>query len=142
MTGFRPSDWDEGPSLTIELGEPRGFDFKGLSKGEHSIEFSGVILISIADETRLTTLGDFALQYTLTGTIRGLSGPIGDAMVQYGVSRFKTTGILEARTDEPLAILGIIFFMQQRGWTYAQDLGGILNSSDPAHYLKLSAPIS
>jgi hypothetical protein len=133
MTDFRPSDWDDDPPLTVELGEPRGFDFKVLLKGEHLIEFSGVILISIADEELLVTLAEFVLEYTLTGTIRGLSGPIGGAMVQYGMSRFKTPVLLEAQTDEPLAILAIVSFMKQKGQTYARYLRRTLNSSGPAH---------
>ena len=31
---------------------------------------------------------DFALEYTFTGKIRGLSRPYDEAMVEYGISRF------------------------------------------------------
>jgi len=64
-----------------------------------------MVLISIAEPYLLTTLADFVLEYTFTGKIRRLSGPIGDAMTEYGVSKFKKQ---VAQTDEPLAILSLV----------------------------------
>jgi hypothetical protein len=89
MTGFWPSGWDDGTELTVRLEKPRSFSFKGLSESEHLIEFSGVVLISIAAPDLLTTLADFVLEYTFIGKIRDLSGRNGETMVEYGVSRFK-----------------------------------------------------
>jgi len=129
MTGFRPSDWDDGTALTVKLEKPRGFSFESLSQSEHLIEFSGVILISIAEPNLLTILAHFALEYTFTGKIRGLSGPDGDAMVEFGVSRFKKQ---EAQTDEPLAILALVTFLQQEKLTLAGYLERALNTSDAA----------
>jgi hypothetical protein len=129
MTGFRPSGWDVGTPLTVELEKPRGFSFKSLSQSKHWIVFSGVILISIADPNLLTTLAEFVFEYTFTGTIRGLSGPIGDGMVEYGVSRFKKE---VAQTDEPLAILALVTFVEQEKLTLSEYLRRALNTSNAA----------
>jgi len=129
MTGFRPSDWDDSKEPTVKLENPRSFNFKSLLRGEHLIEFSGVILISIAESGLLPILADFVLEYTFTGKIRGLSGPNGGAMVEFGVSRFKKQG---AQTDEPLAILALVTFFQQEELTSAGYLTRALNTSDAA----------
>jgi hypothetical protein len=126
MTDCRPSDRDDGPPLTVNLEEPRSFNFERMLESEHLIGFSGVILISIAGRDLRTALADFVLEYTLTGTIRARSGPIGDAMVEYGVSRFKNQA---SRTDEPLAIIGLVFFVERNVQTYAEYLGRDLNAS-------------
>ena len=131
MTRFRPSGWYDGP--TIELEPPRGFNFESLldsERSEHLIEFSGVILISIAETELLITLADFVFEYIFTGKIRGLSGPIGDAMVEYGVSRFKKQ---EAQTDEPLAVLGLVTFVERQELTLAGHLSRDLNTSSAAY---------
>jgi hypothetical protein len=111
MTDFRLSDWDDGTELTVKFEKPGSFNFQSLSESEHLIEFSGMILISIAEPDLLKALTDFVFEYTFTGKIRGLNGPIGDAMVEYGVSRFKKR---EAQTDEPLAILALVTFVEQK----------------------------
>ena len=119
MTGFRPSDWSDDTALTIKLEPPRTFDFKDLLKREHLIEFSGVILISIADGHLLAILADFVLEYTFVGKIRRLGGPNADAMVEYGVSRLKKDGAdPEAHTDEPIAILALVTFMEGRDYNW------------------------
>ncbi len=107
MTGIRPSDWDHRPPLEVKLEDPRSFDFKSLSESEHLIVFSGVVLISIADSVLRNSLAKFVLEYTFTGKIRLLDGPIGSDMVEYGVSRFTRKDLL-AETDEPLAILALV----------------------------------
>jgi hypothetical protein len=90
---------------------------------EHLIEFSGVILISIAEPELLTTLADFVFEYTFTGKIRGLGGDIGADMVEYGVSRFKKQLKEQvAETDEPLAILGLVTFLKRLLWDYGFQL--------------------
>lgn len=95
------------------------------------IDLSDAILISIAEPELLNTLADFVLEYTFTGKIRGLSGPDGDSMVEYGVSRFKKT---EAQTDEPLAILALVTFVeQQEKLTLARYLTNALNTSNAAY---------
>jgi hypothetical protein len=66
------------------------------------------------------------LEYARTGTIRGLSGPDGGAMVESGVSRFKNQ---IAQTDEPLAILGLVVFVEQKKLSHAEYLGLVLNAS-------------
>ena len=129
MTGFRPSDWGDGTALTVKMEKPRSFSFESLSKSEHLIEFSGLILISIAEPNLLIILADFVLEYTFTGKIRGLSGPNGDAMVEFGVSRFKKQAV---QTDEPLAILALVTFFQEKEQTLARYLTCGLNTSDAA----------
>ena len=134
MTGFWPSGWDDGTALTVKMEGPCGFSFERLSGGEHLIEFSGVILISIAEPVLQNTLASFVLEYTFTGNIRGLSGPIGEAMVEYGVSRFKgneaQTDVVQ--TDEPLAILALVTFFEQKGLTLEAYLRDALNTSNAA----------
>ena len=119
MTDSRPSDWDDDYTiLTVRLERPRGFNFNSLLDSEHLIEFSGVILISIAEPDLLTIVADLVFEYTLTGEIRGLGGGLGADMVEYGISRFKKQ-LKEhlAETDEPLAILGLITFLQRNGYS-------------------------
>jgi hypothetical protein len=133
MAGFRPSDWDDGIKLPIRLEKPGSFNFQGLLKSEHLIEFSGLILISIAEPRLLEVLGAFVLEYTFTGKIRGLSGCHGEAMVEYGVSRFKHE---EAQTDEPLAILALVTFLEQTQKVQlplARYLIETINTPDAAH---------
>ena len=112
VTGVWPSDWDcdDDPALTIELEKPRSFNFESLSGSEHLIVLFGVILMSIADRGLRTKLAAFVLEYTFTGKIRGLGGPDGEAMVEYGLSRFKNQ---VAETDEPLAVLALVTFVEQ-----------------------------
>ena len=130
MTGRRPSDWVD--DTVIELEPPFNFDFEGLlkSNSEHLIEFSGVIIISIAETELVSTLTDFVFEYTFTGKIRGLGGATADAMVEYGVSRFKKH---EAQTDEPLAILGLVAFIAKRGLSLSSHLRRELNTANPAY---------
>ena len=128
MTGFRPSD-DDGAALTVNFEKPDSFGFESLLESEYLIDLSVVMLIFIAEPDLLTTLADFVLEYTFTGKIRGLGGPIGSAMVEYGVSRFKKQA---AQTDEPLAILGLVGFFEQRQLTLAKYLIRALNTSDAA----------
>ena len=131
MTGFRPSDCDDGPELTVELEKPRGFSLKSLLESEHLIEFSGGILISIAEPHLLSIVADFVLEYTFTCTIRGLDGRDAGAMVEYGVSRFKK-GVAE--TDEPLAILALVTFVEQETkMTLERQLRNALNTSNAAY---------
>jgi hypothetical protein len=134
MTGFRPSDWDNESELTVKLEEPSGYGFSSLfeqsKKGGHLIEVSGVILIYIAEPELLTILASFVFEYTLTGKIRGLGGPDGDRMVEYGVSRFKKPsgdGDRVAETDEPLAILGLVTFLGQNDHTMERHLRAALD---------------
>jgi len=125
ITGFLPSDWDDDTALTVKIPKPYSFGLKSLLESEHLIEFSGVILISIAEPDLLTTLADFVLEYTFTGKIRGLSGPNGGAMVEYGVSRFKNESRFKkevAQTDEPLTILALVTFFEQEKLTLARYL--------------------
>jgi len=129
MTGFRPSDWGGSKEPTVELENLHGFNFNSLLGGEHLIEFSGMILISIAEPGLLSILAEFVLEYTFTGKIRGLSGPNGDALVEFGVSRFKKQA---AQTDEPLAILAVVTFFQQQELTLAGYLTRALNTSNAA----------
>ena len=91
------------------------------------IEFSGVILISIAESDLLPILADFVLEYTFTGKIRGLNGPRGDSMVEFGLSRFKKQA---AQTDEPLAILALVTFFEREKLTLARYLTRNLDTSD------------
>jgi len=135
MTGFRPSDWHgDEPALTARLKDAHGFSFESLSKSEHLIEFSGVILISIAGQDLLPILANFVLEYTFTGKIRGLTGPNGDAMVEYGVSRFKKSSTtFEAETDEPLAILGLVKYLEHNSVTLQGYLIASLTTPDPSH---------
>ena len=129
MTGFQLSDCDESPALPVQLEKPRGFNFSSLSESEHLIEFSGVILISIADPKLLRTVAEFVLEYAFAGKIRGLNGDIGESMVEYGVSRFKGR---VAETDEPLAILALVNFVEQeKKVTLEGHLRSALNTSDP-----------
>ena len=128
-TGFRLSDWDDSSALTVQLEKPGGFNFSSLSESEHLIEFSSVILISIADPDPLRTVADFVFEYTFAGKIRGLDGDIGEAMVEYGVSRFKGR---VAETDEPLAIVALVTFVEQeKKLTLEGHLGSALNTSNP-----------
>jgi len=129
MTGFRPSDWDGDEEPTVKLGNLYGFNFESLLGGEHLIGFSGVILISIAESKLLPILADFVLEYTLTGEIRRLGGPIGEAMVEFGVSRFREQA---AQTDEPLAILALVTLFEQQELTTAGYLIRALNTPNPA----------
>jgi len=129
MTGFRPTGWVDSKEPTVKLEAPHGFNFKSLLGGEHLIEVSGVILISIAESDLLPILADFVLEYTFTGKIRGLSGPRGDAMVEFGVSRFKKQ---VAQTDEPLAILAFVTFFEREKLTLARYLTRNLDTSDAA----------
>ena len=131
MTGIRPSDWDHRPPLEVKLEDPRSFDFKSLSESEHLIVFSGVVLISIADSVLRNSLAKFVLEYTFTGKIRLLGGPIGSAMVEYGVSRFKKSNH-QAETDEPLAILALVTFVE-RTLTLDKYLRDQLNSAHAAY---------
>jgi len=128
MTGFRPSGWCDRKEPIVELENPFGFNFKSLLRGEHLIEFSGVILISIAGSDLLPILADFVLEYTFTGKIRDLSGPNGDAMVEFGVSRFKKQA---AQTDEPLTILAFVTFFEQEKLTFARYLEEAAKGSNP-----------
>jgi len=125
MTGFRPSDWDDDTALTVRFGEPHGFGFERLLRSEHLIEFSGVVLISIAEPELLTILAGFVLEYSLTGRIRGLVGPNGDAMVEYAASRFENQ---VAVTDEPLTIFGLVTFFEQEKPTLATCLTHALDT--------------
>ena len=129
MTGFWPSGWGDKEEPTVKLDNLYGFNFESLLKGEHLIEFSGVTLISIAGSELLLILADFVLEYTFTGEIRGLGGPRGDAMVEFGVSRFRGKA---AQTDEPLAILALVTFFEQKKLTLAGYLTRALNTSNPA----------
>ena len=129
MTGFRPSDWDDDTPLTVKFEKPGDFGFDSLLESEHLIEFFGVMLIFIAEPDLLTTLADFVLEYTFTGKTRGLSGPIGAAMVEYGVSRFKKQVV---QTNDPLAILGLVTFFEQNQLTLAKYLTRALNTSNTA----------
>ena len=141
MTDSRPSDWDDdddGTPLTVELGSFYGFNFDALLYSElyseHLIEFSSVILISIAEPELLTTLAGFVFEYTLTGEIRGLGGNLGADMVDFGVSRFKTQLKEQvAETDEPLAILGLVTFFQRKGQSLLKYLRIDLNASNAAY---------
>jgi len=135
MTGFRPSDWDhDDPPLNAELKAPLGFSFGSLSKSEHLIEVCGVILTSIAGQDLLPILANFVLEYTFTGNICGLKGPNGDAMVEYGVSRFKSPSKKpEAETDEPLAILAVVKFFEHKSLTLEEYLATSLTTPHPAH---------
>jgi hypothetical protein len=137
MTGFRPSDWDNEPELAVKLEEPSSYSFSSLlersKKGGHLIEVSGVILICIAEPELLTTLASFVFEYTLTGKIRGLGGPDGDKMAEYGVSRFKKPsgdGDRVAETDEPLAILGLVTFLGQHHQTMERHWREALNMAN------------
>ena len=87
-----------------------------------------MILISIADVDLLDVLADFVLEYTFTGKIRGLGGPNGDAMVEYGLSRFKKE---VAQTDEPLAILALVTFLEEKQ-SLEKYLRRALNTSNAA----------
>ena len=73
MTGFWPSGWGDSKEPTVKLEITHSFNFKSLLGGEHLIEFSGVVIISIAESGLLPILADFVLEYTFTGKIRGLS---------------------------------------------------------------------
>ena len=130
MTGFRPSGWSDDEETPVKIEEVGSFNFASLAKSEHLIEFSDVILISIAESGLLAVLGDFVLDYIFTGKIRRLGGPIGDAMVEFGVSRFKKD---EISTDEPLAILALVTFFQNQGQTLEKFVSRPLNSSDAAY---------
>ena len=131
MTGVLPSDSDchDDPALTVELEKPRSFNFESLSGSEHLIVFFGVILISIADRGLRTKLAAFVLEYTFTGKIHGLGGPDGEAMVEYGVSRFKKQ---VAETDEPLAILALVTFVEEERQTLVDYLTQPLDSANAA----------
>ena len=143
MTNTQLSDLDDdddGTTLTVKLEPPRGFDklepprgfeFDKLLSSERLIEFSGVILISIAEPELLTTVSDFVFEYTFTGKIRSLGGVPGADMVEYGISRFKR--LKEAETDEPLAILGLVTFLQRNGHTLLQYLSRDFNTWNPAY---------
>ena len=151
MTGFRPLDWDDDEALSDEalsdeeladeeltdealpadLKDFPTFNFTSLSKGEHLIEFSGVILISIADLDLLHMLVDFVLEYTFTGNSPSLNGPMGDTMVEFGMSRFRKQKVL---TDEPLAILALVTFFRKQGQTLAKYLTHKLNTPDAAYW--------
>jgi hypothetical protein len=134
MTGFRPSDCGDDLSVPVELEKPRSFDFSALLKmfetSEHLIASSGVILICIAEPDLLTTLASFVFEYIITGEIRGLGGPNGDNMVEFGLSRFKkssSSGPRMAETDEPLAILGLVIFLGEHQLALETHLRGALN---------------
>ena len=151
MAHFRPSGWDNDPKPTVEIMGLHGFNFSSLlkksEKSEHLIEVSSVILIWIVEPELLTTLASFAFEYTFTGKIRGLSGPNGQNMVEYGVSRFKKSGGGDkvAETDEPLAILGLLTFLERHHLTLKSHLREALNLSNASARGfdgNLSAPIS
>jgi len=129
MTGFRPTDWGDSEEPIVKLDGLYGFNFESLLGGEHLKEFSGVTLISIAESELLPILADFVLEYTFTGEIRGLGGPRGDAMVEFGMSRFRRQA---AQTDEPLAILALVTFFEQNKQTLAGYLTRAINTSNPA----------
>ena len=135
MTGFRPSGWGGGTALTVELEQPRIFSFESLSESEYLIEFSGRILISTAEPDLLTTLAAFVLEYTFTGKIRDLCGPNGDAMVEYGVSRFKQASRFKqvAQTDERLAILALVNVVKKKGLNLERYWTRDLNTSNAAY---------
>ena len=135
MTGFRPSGWGGGTAFTVELEQPHIFSFESLSESEYLIELSGVILISIAEPDLLTTLAAFVLEYTFTGKIRNLCGPNGDAMVEYGVSRFKQASRFKqvAQTDERLAILALVNFVKTKGLNLERYWTRDLNTSNAAY---------
>lgn len=134
MTGFRPSDWSDDTPLTIKLERPLSFDFKDLLKREHLNEFSGVILISTAERHLLAVLAGFVFEYTFVGKIRRLGRPDADAMVEYGVSRFKKEGAGPvALTDEPIAILAFVTFIAREGLELEKYLTSGLNSSNAAY---------
>ena len=89
-----------------------------------------MILICIAEPDVLTTLASFVFEYTITGKISGLGGPNGDKMVEFGVSRFKKSSSSSPRmaeTDEPLAILGLVTFLEQHRLALGTHLRGALN---------------
>ena len=95
------------------------------------IEFSGVILISIAELHLLRIVADFVLEYTFTYTIHSLDGHDTGAIVEYGMSRFKR-GVAE--TDEPLAILTLVTFVEQETkMTLERRLRNTLNTSNAAY---------
>ena len=132
MTSFQPSDCDDGPELMVELERPCSFSFESLLESEHLIEFSGVILISIAELHLLSIVVDFVLEYTFTYMIRGLDRRDAGAMVEYSMSRFKK-GIAE--TDEPLAILTLVTFVEQEmKMTLERQLRNALNTSNAAYW--------
>jgi len=136
MTGFRPSDWDDGPPLNAKLEKPLVFSFESLSRSEHLTEVSDIILINIAGQDLLPILANFVFEYILTGKICGLKGPIGDAMVEYGVSRFMKPSKCKkfrAQTDEPLAILALVKFFERRDLTLEKYLTTSLTTPDPSH---------
>jgi len=134
MTGFRLSGWNNDPPLNVELEKPLGFSFESLSRSEHLTELSDVILIYIAGQDLLPILANFVLEYTFIGNICSLEGPIGDAMVEYGVSRFKKPSKTpEAETDEPLAILALVKFFKHKSLTLEGYLATSLTTPHPAH---------
>ncbi|KAG8816164.1 hypothetical protein FRC17_000410 [Serendipita sp. 399] len=121
MTGFWPSDYNDNPFFTVELEKPCGYDFSGLLKESH--KKPGLLI----------TAATFMFQYTITGEIRGLSGPNGDSMVDYGVSRFKPPSIDGsgvAETDEPLAILALVIFLAKQHLTLEKHLLEALSTMD------------
>ena len=130
MTNFRLSDWEDDTVLNVGLWNPPGFSFESLSQSEHLIGFSSVILISIAEPVLLDSLANCMLEYTFTGRIRSLGGPIGEDMVQYGVSRFKRQ---VAETDEPLAILALVNFVKEKGLTLQRCFSQSLSTPHAAH---------
>ncbi len=88
-----------------------------------------MILIFIAEPDLVDTLADFVFEYVFLGRIRGLSGPEAENMVEYGVSRFK---MQEAQTDEPLAILALVSFLEQKNQlSLTKYLARELNTSHP-----------
>ncbi|KAG8817217.1 hypothetical protein FRC17_011324 [Serendipita sp. 399] len=123
MTGFRPKDIYGDPPLIAKLPKPRGFDF------------SNLLDKSTKESDLLPTVAFFVFEYTFTGKIRGLGGSTGERMVEYGVSRFKRpsesdSGIAE--TDEPLAILGLVKFLEQQNLRLERYLMEALNTANPS----------
>ncbi|KAG8836664.1 hypothetical protein FRC18_010929 [Serendipita sp. 400] len=121
MTDIWPSDWDGDLTRTVDLKKPHGFDF------------SSLLNRSEKQPSRLSTVASFVFEYIFTGKIRGLGGPEGDKMVEYGLSRFKglsQDGSRTAETDEPLAILGLVSFLSKQHLMLGRYLTDALNAAN------------
>ena len=62
------------------------------------------------------------LEYTVVGKICRLDGPIANAMVEYGMSRFKKERAhTKAQTDKPTTILTLVTFVEREKLTEILD---------------------
>jgi hypothetical protein len=134
MTNIRPSDYEEGPPLVIQLEKPNGFNFSKLKKGVYLIHLSRLTLTlypCILDPALQRQIAGFMFDYIFKGNPRSIGNEDAFKLVEYGVARF---GLLEKFIiDEPMALLAAThYFTTQTPWCLQHFLLEAVSPSDSA----------